>query len=106
MWRIPATAQVGATHDCGIQLDAAIAAQHRATASVEERIVFEHSDRGLHRIQRTATALQQLLPGLKRLRQRSPIFLFTLPAKLRARQRTRAAVNGYCVHFASLIELR
>jgi hypothetical protein len=49
-----AGAQVGAIHDGGIQFGCAVGAQHRAAAGVEQRIVLQHRDRRLHRVQGAA----------------------------------------------------
>ena len=45
-----ASAQGVAVHDYGIQLVLAVVSKHRALASIEVRIVFEHNQRRCHRL--------------------------------------------------------
>src|SRR5258708_4404182 len=55
----PASAERGAIHEQGVELDVAVAGEKAASAGVEGLIVFENSDSGFDGFDRTGAVFQQ-----------------------------------------------
>ena len=68
----------GAIHDGGIELVASVRREYRAPAGIKERIVLEHTDRGLDRIEARTPAIQHLRARLQSSEQAGAIRGFTL----------------------------
>ena len=58
-----------AVHDRGVEFILALGGKHRAAPGVEQRIIFEHADRGGNRIERRAALVEQRTARAERLIQ-------------------------------------
>ncbi len=74
--------QIGAVHDRRIHLVASVAREHGAFACVKERVIFEHMERGLYRIDGRSALVENRRTRLDGTRQPFAIMLVAFGAQL------------------------
>ncbi len=87
-----------AFHDGGIELGGAVARQGCPVPGIEQGVVLEHAYGGRHRVEARAASLQNVVSSIQRRLQALAKWLVARVAQGLRWDRSRAAVNGYCVH--------
>src|SRR5919106_6456557 len=67
-----AGAPAAAVHDCRVELDLPFGGEDASAPGVEGRVVLEHADGGLDRIERAPSAAEDLGTGIERVAQALP----------------------------------
>ena len=83
-----------AVHDRGVELVAALGAEHRALAGIEQRIVLEHTHRGFHRIEAGPAGLEHARAGGQRRIEAGAVGGFLFGCEVLALHDAGAAMHG------------
>ena len=82
-------------HDRRIELVRSFVGEDGALAGVEKRVVLEHLDRGLDRIETRPAALEHVVTRLERLLESGPMRGFVFRRHLAALDRAGTAVDHH-----------